>query len=240
MQHARRRGVGTLTLSDDGAFSYTPAAGFLGTDSFSYQAFDSVTVSTVTSVSISVVEANLSPEISGGLFFIARAGSPFSFTPTANDPNNDPLTFTGFGTPSWATVDPTSGTLSGTPQASDIGVYTNIWINVFDGELSSWLGPLEINVAATTATTITLGWLPPTTNEDGSPLLDLAGYNIYYWDGNAQPDEGSQVITDVPEPGLSSYVLDLPSAGFWKIAITAYNSVLRESSLSKTIPVIAE
>src|SRR6185312_1488889 len=31
---------GQLTLNADGSFSYTPAAGFYGTDSFTYQAFD--------------------------------------------------------------------------------------------------------------------------------------------------------------------------------------------------------
>ena len=31
---------GALTLNADGSFTYTPAAGFFGTDSFTYQAFD--------------------------------------------------------------------------------------------------------------------------------------------------------------------------------------------------------
>ena len=30
------------------------------------------------------------------------------------------------------------------------------------------------------AATVTLAWDAPTTNEDGTPLTDLAGYNIYY------------------------------------------------------------
>lgn len=34
--------------------------------------------------------------------------------------------------------------------------------------------------AQTPTFTVTLTWTPPTTHTDGSPLLDLAGYTLYY------------------------------------------------------------
>src|SRR5579884_3064777 len=45
---------GNLTLGKDGSFVYTPAAGFVGTDSFSYKANDGITDSNVADVTIRV------------------------------------------------------------------------------------------------------------------------------------------------------------------------------------------
>jgi autotransporter-associated beta strand protein len=45
---------GTLTFRSDGSFLYTPAAGYTGTDSFTYQANDGVTNSNTATVSITV------------------------------------------------------------------------------------------------------------------------------------------------------------------------------------------
>jgi VCBS repeat-containing protein len=45
---------GALALASDGSFSYTPAAGFIGTDSFVYQASDGKAVGAPTTVSIAV------------------------------------------------------------------------------------------------------------------------------------------------------------------------------------------
>ncbi len=64
---------------------------------------------------------------------------------------------------------------------------------------------------------VTLDWVPPSQNEDGTPLLDLTGHNVYF--GSL-----SGIYTDfrvLDNPGLVTYVLDLPSSGSWFIAITA-------------------
>ncbi len=45
---------GTLTLTNNGGFSYTPANGFIGTDTFTYQASDGLAYSTAASVTIIV------------------------------------------------------------------------------------------------------------------------------------------------------------------------------------------
>ena len=48
---------GVLSLAADGSFSYTPAANFNGTDSFSYKANDGQADSNVATVTISVTAA---------------------------------------------------------------------------------------------------------------------------------------------------------------------------------------
>ena len=85
---------------------------------------------------------------------------------------------------------------------------------------------------------VTLDWIPPTQNVNGTPVLDLAGYNVYI--GNL-----SGIYTDfrlLDNPGLVTYVLDLPGSGEWFVAVTAINSVGNESDFSNevTVKVICE
>lgn len=50
---------GTITLSSDGSFVYTPNADFAGTDSFTYKANDGLTDSNIATVTITVTKATL-------------------------------------------------------------------------------------------------------------------------------------------------------------------------------------
>ena len=59
---------GTLTLNADGSFSYTPAADFHGTDTFTYQATDGTELSTVATVSIQVTPVNDAPAAADDTF----------------------------------------------------------------------------------------------------------------------------------------------------------------------------
>jgi hypothetical protein len=80
-----------------------------------------------------------------------------------------------------------------------------------------------------------LAWLPPTQNTDGSALVNLGGYHIYY---GTDVNNLSQVI-DIVTPGLTRYVVDNLALGTWYFTIRAYNLVGLESdqsnSASKTI-----
>ena len=49
---------GALSLNSDGSFTYTPAAGFYGTDSFAYQLSDGLRTSGITSVTLNVIDTS--------------------------------------------------------------------------------------------------------------------------------------------------------------------------------------
>ena len=61
------------------------------------------------------------------------AGTAYSFTPTASDPDGNTLTFSIANKPSWATFNTGTGRLQGTPSAGDVGTTTGIVISVSDG-----------------------------------------------------------------------------------------------------------
>jgi large repetitive protein len=101
---------------------------------------------------------NNPPTISGNPPTSVTAGSPYTFTPTASDPNGKPLTFSIQNPPSWASFSAASGTLSGTPAAANVGTYSGIVISVSDGTLSASLPAFSIAVVAP----LTISGTPPT------------------------------------------------------------------------------
>ena len=64
---------------------------------------------------VSVAAINSPPTISGTPMTSVEAGNPYSFVPTAADPDDNSLTFSIAGKPSWATFDMQTGALTGTP-----------------------------------------------------------------------------------------------------------------------------
>lgn len=74
----------------------------------------------------------------------------------------------------------------------------------------------------------TLSWIPPTENEDGTALTNLAGYVIVY--GTSPTALDRQI--NLSNPGLTRYVVDNLSGGTWYFAIRAYSSTGAQSALS--------
>ena len=92
--------------------------------------------------------ANSAPTIGGEPASSTHAGSEYAFTPRAEDPDGDELTFTVENAPHWASFDETTGTLSGIPLTADLGDYSDIVITVSDGEASAELPAFSVTVLA--------------------------------------------------------------------------------------------
>ena len=61
-------------------------------------------------------------------------GTPYTFTPTASDPDGQPLTFSIRNRPSWAAFDAATGRLQGTPPST--GTFADVTISVSDGQVA--------------------------------------------------------------------------------------------------------
>lgn len=172
--------------------------------------------------------SNRAPTIAGSPPATVMHGNTYSFTPNASDPDGDTLTFSVENPPGWANFDSSTGRLSGTPSAADIGTYGNIRITVSDGKATASLAAFGIEVVGTATGSATLTWTPPTQNTDGSELRDLAGYKIYW--GTSRGNYTKSVT--VNNPGLASYVVDELTPATWYFAVTAINSMGVESAYS--------
>jgi hypothetical protein len=173
-------------------------------------------------------QQNSPPTLSGTPNGTVLESSFYEFAPDANDANGDPLTFAINNKPAWADFDPTTGALYGTPTAADVGRYDSIRITVSDGQATAKLPDFAIDVTSVALGSVTLSWVPPSENTDGSPLTDLSGYRIYY---GVDPQDFSDVI-DITNASLTSYVVDNLTPNTWYFAATALNSSGVESTLS--------
>jgi hypothetical protein len=77
----------------------------------------------------------------------------------------------------------------------------------------------------------TLYWEAPTTNTDGTPLTDLAGYRIYY---GSTPESLAHSV-QIKTIGLQTYVIDNLQPGTWYFAVMAVTSTGSESTLSNVV-----
>ena len=209
---------GTPTANEVGTYANIVISVTDGEDSASLPAF-----------SITVGEApNQPPTISGNPSTQVTEGNAYSFTPTASDPDGDNLTFSISGLPSWASFNNSTGQLSGTPGAGDVGTYNNIVISVSDGEDSAQLAAFSIVVSGAPSGGFTVMWDAPTTNTDGSLLTDLAGYRVYL--GN---QSGNYTTTiDVNNPNQTSYVFDSLAPGTYFVAVRAFDTSGNNSAFS--------
>lgn len=164
--------------------------------------------------------SNSAPTISGNPKTEVIQDGNYYFLPTADDPDSDPLTFHATNLPPWASFDHSNGRIFGTPGAGDIGLYSQITVGVSDGQTTTELPAFSIEVVAYANGTVTLSWVAPTENTDGSPLLDLAGYEIHW---GLEPTSYSDSIT-IMNPGITTYVVDNLTAGTHYFAIQAINS----------------
>jgi hypothetical protein len=75
-----------------------------------------------------------------------------------------------------------------------------------------------------------LSWTPPTTNTDGSPLTNLAGYRVY-WGTTAGTYPNSVTLNNA---GLTSYVVSSLAPGTYHFAVSAMSSTGAESAKSNS------
>src|SRR5207302_1083659 len=110
------------------------------------------------------------PTIAGSPATSIVAGQSYSFTPTTTDPSGGALTFSIPNQPPPAAFSSSTGQLSGTPAAANVGAYANILISVTDGTSSAVLPAFAIAVTAPPP-------MPPTIS--GSPATSVVAGQSY-------------------------------------------------------------
>ena len=207
----------------------------------------------VISVSDGQLSASLAPfaikvvaplTISGSPSTQVTSGNAYSFLPTTSGPAGSTLTFSIQNRPSWATFSATSGMLSGTPTASQAGMYGNIVISVSDGVQSVSLKPFSIQVTAaltisgTPPTKVMAGKsyaFQPTTNAPAGTPLTFAVQNKPMW---ATFNAANGALAGTPtksEVGSYSNIAISVSSGAQKSALQAFTVTVMNPPTQLTI-----
>ena len=215
-----------------GQLSGTPAAANVGTYADIIISVSSGTLAaSLPAFTITVTQPSTGapPTISGNPATTVNVGLTYSFTPNTTDPGGNALTFSIQNPPSWANFNTGTGQLSGTPAAANVGTYADIIISVSNGTLTASLPAFSITVNQQASVgTATVNWSIPTQNTNGTPLVNLAGYYLYY---GTSANSLSQSI-QVGNPGTTSYILTNLAPGTWYFGIVDYTTSGVDSSFS--------
>jgi hypothetical protein len=174
-----------------GRLSGTPAAGDVGSHGpITIAVTDGAASASLPAFSIAVTAgtppgpSNRPPTITGTPAGSVAVGQAYSFRPTASDPDGQALTFSITNRPSWAGFDASTGRLTGTPAAGNVGTTSNIVITVTDGAASASLPGFSVAVVATNRA--------PTIS--GTPATSVTAGQAYTFTPNASDPDG-QALT---------------------------------------------
>ncbi len=182
------------------------------------------------------VSVNGAPTISGTPTTSINQGAPYSFIPTAVDGDGDGLTFSINTTPAWASFNPATGALTGTPTNADVGTTSGIVISVSDGTLSTSLSAFDLTVVnindapliSGTPTTsvdqdIAYSFTPTASDVDVGDVLTYSITNKPTW---AAFDTATGALTGTPvhdDVGTTTGIVITVSDGVLSASLPAFN-----------------
>ena len=244
---------GTLTLTNPatGAFTYTPAPGFLGADSFTYSVSDGLAAATST-VSLDVTNT---PPTATGASLTTHANRALAATLTGADVDSDPLTFRIATNPTQGSLvltNPLTGAFSYTPTANTLGTASfsfvandgyidsppaTVTISVTNNppvaqdldETPSFDTPFNATLIATDADGDLLDFVIVANGSKGLATITNPATGAFRY----QPNPGARgvdIITFKANDGLADSNLALLTIAFGNAAPLAYN-------MSLTVPI---
>lgn len=201
---------GVLSLGKDGSFTYTPAAGFYGEDSFTYKANDGIADSNIATVTITITSVNHPPVLSPIGDQIVDEQTLLSFTALATDPDlpAQVLTFsladgsTGH-VPVGALISP-SGVFTWTPtEAQGPGIYS-FDVCVSDG-VAKTCETISVIVSE-------VNFIPIVANDtffiDEDTLLNVAAPGILANDSDPDGNVLTAILVSGPSHGALTFNAD--------------------------------
>jgi trimeric autotransporter adhesin len=151
------------------------------------------------------------PTISGKPGTSAVVGAAYIFQASASDTEGNTLTFAITGKPSWASFSTSSGQLSGTPAAADLGTSAPIVISVSDGKETASLPAFTITVTAAA---------PPAPSISGTPATHATVAKSYMFRPSASDAGGTKLTFSIlAKPPWASFsattgqLSGMPAAG---------------------------
>jgi hypothetical protein len=148
-------------------------------------------------------KSNLPPIVAGTPITTVAADTPYSFTPTAADPEGDPLTFSATNVPVWAKFDTSTGALTGTPTEANVGMTGMITIEVSDSKAIAQLPAFRIQVSSRASAPLPVN-LPPTIS--GTPATTaIVGKTYTFAPIGDDPEDGTLLYSIQNRPTWATF-----------------------------------
>ena len=184
-----------------GQLTGTPISANVGTTSnITIMVSDGTLTATLPAFNITVAASapvNRPPTITGTPATTILAGAAYSFRPVGSDPDGNTLIWSIQNMPAWATFSVTTGRLTGTPTAANVGTSARITITVSDGTASASLPSFTIQVTAPANRAPTIS---------GSPLTSLvAGLDYAFQPSATDPDGDALTFSIVNRPAWATF-----------------------------------
>jgi VCBS repeat-containing protein len=210
---------GTLTINaTTGAYVYTPASNYNGTDSFTFKVNDGTVDSTASTVNITVSAVNDSPVASNASVRTAEDSAFTGTLPTATDVEKDPITYSKASDPAHGTASVAAGgSFTYTPSANYNGA-DSFGYSVGDGQ--GGLNTYTANVIISAVNDLPTGTVTIT----GSAL-------------QGQALVAANTLADADGLGVISY--QWQAAGVNISGATAGSFTLTQTEVGKAVTVIA-
>ena len=148
-------------------------------DDFIVEVTDNEGATETDTITVEINGVNDTPSISGTPNLNIDEDSAYSFSATVVEIDaGDTLTYSIVNMPSWATLNATTGELSGTPENDDVGAHTGIVISVNDGTETVSLASFDIAVANTNDAPTISGDAVTSVNEDSAYSFTAVGSDV--------------------------------------------------------------
>ena len=234
---------GTLTWNADGSFTYTPNAGFVGTDTFTYRLADSVSQSGVATVTIQVtndVPTNNPRLYQTHVSTTLTVGAASGLLAGVANPDGDPLSITVVSGPASGTlnVTATTGAFTYTPNAGFLGTDTFTY-RISDGVAESELITVTLAIRNNTPEVAADTYLV----QPGTPLTVSATAGVLVNDRDDAEDTLTATLVSGPSQGTLTLNADgsftyTPNPDFLGTDSFTYK-ITDEESATVTIQVVA-
>ncbi|WP_215734181.1 beta strand repeat-containing protein, partial [Geobacter grbiciae] len=199
--------TGMTINSTSGLITWTPTSAQTGNNTITVRVSDSGVPSlwATQSYTLFIAYVNGAPSITSSPVTSAYVGVSYPYTVVATDPNlsqGDKLTFGLQTAPSGMTINPTTGVISWTPDATQVGPQ-NVVVQVTDNGYLFAQQSFTVTVSATTKQTPVITWTAPAAITYGTALgvtqlnatANVPGTYVYTPASGAVLNAGSQTLS---------------------------------------------